>query len=118
MLSLRSLPVCRFVVYLSTVCEDAVQGKKLINAAINALFTIPSSENHEEHCTEHEREFTVEKVKPTLLWSILYIQELTMVGLCPCCSHFVVFSLFLLIKFSPEADLLVFCAFVSPLISN
>ena len=64
--------------YLSAVCDDAVEGKKLLNAAINALFSMAlssSSENNErDNLCEHTEE------KPCLLWSALYIQDLTKVS--------------------------------------
>ncbi|KAL6504842.1 hypothetical protein OROHE_023600 [Orobanche hederae] len=59
-----------FIVYLSTICEDAVQGKKLISATIDALFTFPDS-------MKISAESTDKRVKPTLHWSILYAQDLT-----------------------------------------
>ncbi|XP_057809376.1 rab escort protein 1-like [Salvia miltiorrhiza] len=69
-------PSKMFVTYLSAVCDDAVEGKKLLNAAINALFSMAvssSSKNNEiDNLSEHTEE------KPCLLWSALYIQDLTM----------------------------------------
>ncbi|XP_047961963.1 rab escort protein 1-like [Salvia hispanica] len=70
-------PPKTYVTYLSAVCDDAVEGKKLLNAAINALFSMAlssSSENNErDNLCEHTEE------KPCLLWSALYIQDLTKV---------------------------------------
>ncbi|GMN54646.1 hypothetical protein TIFTF001_023769 [Ficus carica] len=57
-------PSAMFVLYFAALCDDAKQGKNLLRAAMNALLKIPESENAE--------------VKPTLLWSAMYIQELTM----------------------------------------
>ncbi|XP_058110253.1 rab escort protein 1 [Magnolia sinica] len=75
-----------FVLYLSTLCDDAVQGKKSIHAAVNALCTIPVSENSEDISVVHEG-VEVEP-KPILLWSSMYVQELTkgsfgIVSSCP-----------------------------------
>lgn len=67
-------PPGMFVTYLSAICNNAVEGKKLLNAAINALFSMPASgeSNDETHVLqEHTEE------KPCLLWSALYIQQLT-----------------------------------------
>lgn len=72
------------------MCEDAVQGKKLLHAAINALFSVPISASPEDSSTNQSDEDTeevkpaeedTEEVKPALLWAALYMQELTMV--CP-----------------------------------
>lgn len=65
-----NLAVCppgMFVLYLSALCDDANQGKKLLHETLNGLFINPErdeSENSEEE-------------KSGLLWSALYIQELT-----------------------------------------
>ncbi|KAM7516021.1 hypothetical protein LguiA_005604 [Lonicera macranthoides] len=85
-----NLAVCpsgMFVFYLSALCEDAVQGKKLLHAAINALFSVPISASPEDSSTNQSDEDTkevkpaeedTEEVKPALLWAALYMQELTM----------------------------------------
>ncbi|KAL9356810.1 hypothetical protein Peur_050063 [Populus x canadensis] len=57
------------------LCDDANQGKRLLNAAMNALLTVPNSVNSESSSTvQHEN---IEE-KPTVLWRELYIQEITM----------------------------------------
>ncbi|VFQ99797.1 unnamed protein product [Cuscuta campestris] len=61
-------PSGMFVTYLSVICEDSVQGKKLLEAAINALFSVPISDNSENN---HPN------AKPAILWNALYTQELT-----------------------------------------
>ncbi|KAL3527294.1 hypothetical protein ACH5RR_011950 [Cinchona calisaya] len=59
------------------MCEDDVQGKKLLNEAISTLFSLPVSGNSDKNSTDHQCENIVTKVKPTLLWSAVYVQELT-----------------------------------------
>lgn len=62
--------------YLSVICDDAVQGKKLLEAAINALFSIPVSGVSENNSADNPNSNT----KPDLLWSALYVQELIKVS--------------------------------------
>lgn len=74
-----SLAVCpsgMFVFYISALCEDAIEGKKLLKAAVNSLFSVPISGIPESISTEQSE--NSEEVKPTLLWGVLYIQELSM----------------------------------------
>ncbi|XP_073293617.1 rab escort protein 1-like isoform X2 [Primulina huaijiensis] len=68
-------PAGMFVTYLSAMSVDAVEGKKLLNAAINALFSIPLSGNSKSCGIDNSSENI--EVKPSLLWSALYMQELT-----------------------------------------
>ena len=79
------LPWFRFVVSLSTLGEDVGQGQKTVNEAMNALFSIPISGKPEENSTDSHSENTVLRLKPSLLWSTVYIQELTMVGILFLC---------------------------------
>ncbi|KAL4577784.1 hypothetical protein LXL04_013897 [Taraxacum kok-saghyz] len=61
-----NLAVCpsgMFVFYISVVCDNAIEGKKALHAAIDGLFTSNDQSDSEE-------------MKPTLLWSALYIQDL------------------------------------------
>lgn len=85
-------PSGMFLTYLSAICEDDVQGKKLLHAAINVLFHVPvsgssgkndSAEDQSEtgdakpallYSAEDQRE--TGDAKPALLWSVLYTQEL------------------------------------------
>ncbi|KAI8541051.1 hypothetical protein RHMOL_Rhmol08G0033000 [Rhododendron molle] len=72
-----SLAVCpsgMFVVYLSTLCDDDIQGKKSLHAAMNTIFSVPISETPENSSNDKSEDT---EVKPTLLWSALYIQEMT-----------------------------------------
>ncbi|KAK4490461.1 hypothetical protein RD792_001138 [Penstemon davidsonii] len=69
-------PSGMFVTYLSAMCDNAVEGKKLLDAAISALFSLPICGNSENNGIEKLSENT--DSKPILLWSALYIQELTM----------------------------------------
>nr|XP_027074993.1 rab escort protein 1-like [Coffea arabica] len=76
--NVAACPSGMFVVYLSTLCKDVGQGKKMVNEAMNALFSIPISGKPEENSTDSHGENTVLRLKPSLLWSTVYIQELTM----------------------------------------
>ncbi|XP_024021059.1 rab escort protein 1 isoform X2 [Morus notabilis] len=70
------LAVCpsgMFVLYFSALCDDAERGKNLLRAAMSALLKIPDSENAESS-SEVQNENA--EVKPTLLWSATFIQEL------------------------------------------
>jgi Rab proteins geranylgeranyltransferase component A len=69
---------CRFMVYLSTLCADASTGKQFIKKAVDALFTpqAPDSlEGHLETTSENN-----EDLKPTVIWSCVYVQEITEVN--------------------------------------
>ncbi|KAL8090093.1 hypothetical protein AgCh_039534 [Apium graveolens] len=68
-------PSGMFVFHISALCEDAVEGKKLLNAAVNALFPDPSIRPMDISKEENE---DLEELQPTLLWHALYIQELSM----------------------------------------
>ncbi|XP_073121850.1 rab escort protein 1 isoform X1 [Henckelia pumila] len=68
-------PPGMFVTYLSAMSVDAVEGKKLLDAAINALFSIPLPGNSESSGIDNSSENI--EVKPSLLWSALYMQERT-----------------------------------------
>lgn len=69
--------LCRSILYLSTICDDDAQGKVSLHTAIKALLTCSTSESH-ERTTSIQKE-TVEEAPPILLWSALYIQQLTKV---------------------------------------
>ncbi|CAL5394548.1 unnamed protein product [Camellia sinensis] len=63
-----SLAVCpsgMYVLYLSTLCGDAIQGKKSLHAAVNAIFSVPISGTPENSNTDESENADV---KPTLLW--------------------------------------------------
>lgn len=62
--------------YFSSICDDAEQGKGLLRAAMNALLELPTSESAESKSPVQSED---SKVKPTLLWSALYIQGKTTV---------------------------------------
>uniref|UniRef100_A0A2P2L2I6 Uncharacterized protein n=1 Tax=Rhizophora mucronata TaxID=61149 RepID=A0A2P2L2I6_RHIMU len=66
--------------YLSTLCDDADQGKKLLNAAMNALFIFPGLVNCESGSTVTSD--NAGEIRPTLLWRAFYIQELNMMRRC------------------------------------
>ncbi|KAK4490462.1 hypothetical protein RD792_001139 [Penstemon davidsonii] len=74
--NVAACPSGMFVTYLSAMCDNAVEGKKLLDAAISALFSLPICGNSENNGIEKLSEHT--DSKPILLWSALYIQELTM----------------------------------------
>ncbi|XP_008222487.1 PREDICTED: rab proteins geranylgeranyltransferase component A 1-like [Prunus mume] len=67
-------PKGMFLLYFSALCDDAEQGKRLLQAVKNALLTLPMSGNPERASTVQSEKA---EAKPTLLWSTLYIQELT-----------------------------------------
>lgn len=73
-----NLAVCppgMFMAYLSTPCTDAFTGKKCINTAIDVLFSTKVSNDLEDHLEKNSEEYK-ESVKPTLLWSCVYVQEI------------------------------------------
>jgi hypothetical protein len=63
--------------YLSTPCTDVSVGKQCIKKAIDALYSPQASDGSEDHL-ETASEST-EDVKPTLIWSCVYVQEITQV---------------------------------------
>ncbi|XP_020593153.1 rab escort protein 1 isoform X2 [Phalaenopsis equestris] len=67
-------PSGMFLVYLSTPCDDASLGKECIHAAIKTLFTVPDSNGFDGIAVNNEN---VGASKPAVLWSAIYIQELT-----------------------------------------
>ncbi|KAJ8764780.1 hypothetical protein K2173_009181 [Erythroxylum novogranatense] len=74
-----NLAVCphdMFVLYFSTLCDDANQGKKLINAAISAVVSFPDSVNPDSSSKVTNE--TIGEGKTMLIWSASYIQEQTM----------------------------------------
>ncbi|KAL6959830.1 hypothetical protein U1Q18_039982 [Sarracenia purpurea var. burkii] len=72
--SLAGCPSGMFVFYLSALCDDAIHGKKSLQAAVNATFSVPISGTSENGSTDESENA---EVKPTLLWGALYIQEIT-----------------------------------------
>ncbi|KAK8963440.1 hypothetical protein KSP40_PGU021961 [Platanthera guangdongensis] len=81
--TVRALQVCSnvaicpsgmSVVYLSTYCDDASLGKDCILGAMRTLFEVRDSISHEECVSSNKG---VGASKPTLVWSVTYIQELT-----------------------------------------
>ncbi|KAE8703822.1 HMG1/2-like protein-like [Hibiscus syriacus] len=83
-----NLAVCppgMFMLYISALSNDDNQGKKLIHAVMNTLLTVPRINSESNAAAQSE---TAESSstgpsdpgegKPTLLWSALYSQELTL----------------------------------------
>uniref|UniRef100_A0A0D3HBC3 Rab escort protein 1 n=1 Tax=Oryza barthii TaxID=65489 RepID=A0A0D3HBC3_9ORYZ len=73
-----NLAVCppgMFMVYLSTPCADTSTGKQLIKKAIDALFAPQASDSLEGHLEETSE--NNEDLKPTVIWSCVYVQEIT-----------------------------------------
>uniref|UniRef100_A0A803MRQ0 Rab proteins geranylgeranyltransferase component n=1 Tax=Chenopodium quinoa TaxID=63459 RepID=A0A803MRQ0_CHEQI len=76
-------PVGMFVLHLSALCDDASQGKKILNAAINTLFEQPTSGSSKLKAPEIPEDKLVdqsavtEEEKPALVWTALYVQEIT-----------------------------------------
>ncbi|KAI3867146.1 hypothetical protein MKX03_008198 [Papaver bracteatum] len=62
------------VLYLSTLCDDVIQGKKSLYAAMNTLVAPPPSESPEN--TSSIQSENAGDAKPTLLWNAMFIQEL------------------------------------------
>ncbi|KAH0459496.1 hypothetical protein IEQ34_012310 [Dendrobium chrysotoxum] len=84
--TVRALQVCSsvaicpsgmFLVYLSTPCDDASLGKECIRAAMRTLFTVPDPDSFDGISSNNEN---TGASKPTVLWSAIYIQELTHVA--------------------------------------
>ncbi|GMJ07866.1 Rab escort protein [Hibiscus trionum] len=94
-----NLAVCppgMFVLYISALCDGDDQGKKLIHAVMNTLLTVPpinsesnaavQSETTESGCAVQDETAESSSTgpsdpgegKPTLLWSALYNQDLTL----------------------------------------
>ncbi|XVF56454.1 hypothetical protein PTKIN_Ptkin06aG0121900 [Pterospermum kingtungense] len=94
-----NLAVCppdMFVLYISALCDDDDQGKKILHSVMNTLLTVPDSIDSESNSAVQsetaesgsvlqnenaESSFTAQsntrEGKPTSLWSALYMQELT-----------------------------------------
>lgn len=72
----------RFLTYLSAICEDDDQGKKLLHAAINVLFQAPVSGSSANNNSAENQSETGD-ARPALLWSVLYTQELAKVSTIP-----------------------------------
>uniref|UniRef100_A0A0E0K7F5 Rab escort protein 1 n=1 Tax=Oryza punctata TaxID=4537 RepID=A0A0E0K7F5_ORYPU len=73
-----NLAVCppgMFMVYLSTPCADTSTGKQCIKKAIDALFAPQASDSLEGHLEETSE--NNEDLKPTVIWSCVYVQEIT-----------------------------------------
>lgn len=68
-------PSGTFVFHISALCKDAVEGKKLLSAAVNNLFPDPSIS---PMSISNEENGNLDVLQPTLLWHALYIQELSM----------------------------------------
>ncbi|GKB75284.1 Rab escort protein 1, partial [Tanacetum coccineum] len=72
-------PSGMFVVYLSALCNDVLQGKKSLHAAMDRLFSVHTSDTADSSSTDQTDSSDAKdsaEVKPTLLWSALYIQDL------------------------------------------
>ncbi|GAB2259776.1 hypothetical protein Droror1_Dr00010631 [Drosera rotundifolia] len=93
-----SLAVCpkdMFVWYLSALCSNADEGKKLLNAAIAALSTSRSTErNFYGEDGSFSQSEDVGESKPDLVWRTIYVQEVTE-GSCGSVSS----------SFSPDGEL-------------
>ncbi|TKY70244.1 Rab proteins geranylgeranyltransferase component A [Spatholobus suberectus] len=73
--NLAVCPAGTFILYFSTLCNDADEGKKLLKSAMNALLTLPVSGNSESILSVQSDS---EDIKPIVLWSAFYIQKLIM----------------------------------------
>ncbi|KAL6614315.1 hypothetical protein ACP70R_036585 [Stipagrostis hirtigluma subsp. patula] len=73
-----NLAVCppgMFMAYLSTPCADASTGKRCVKKAIDALFTPQVSDSSEGQLETSSG--NSEDLKPTVIWSCVYVQEIT-----------------------------------------
>lgn len=68
-------PPGMFMVYLSTPCTDAFTGKQYINKAMEVLFSTQASDDSEGHLETTSK--NIEDTKPVLIWSCVYVQEIT-----------------------------------------
>ncbi|KAL5099672.1 hypothetical protein RYX36_003999 [Vicia faba] len=72
--NLTVCPAGTFVLYFSTLCNDADEGKKLLKASMKALLTLPISGNTESTSIVQSDS---EDKKAVVLWSAIYVQKLT-----------------------------------------
>ncbi|MED6220142.1 hypothetical protein PIB30_041990 [Stylosanthes scabra] len=70
--NLAVCPAGTFILYFSTVCNDADEGKKLLKAAMNALLKPPVSVNSGSIPVVQSDN---EDVQPIVLWNAFYIQK-------------------------------------------
>ncbi|KAK7309408.1 hypothetical protein RJT34_06112 [Clitoria ternatea] len=73
--NLAVCPAGTFILYFSALCNDADEGKKLLKAAMNAILTLPVSGSSESIPIAQSDS---EDIKPIVLWSAFYIQNLIM----------------------------------------
>lgn len=64
--------------YLSTPCTDASTGKHCIKKAMDALFSPLDSDGSQGQLATTSG--STGDVKPTLIWSCVYVQEITQVN--------------------------------------
>ncbi|KAK4262001.1 hypothetical protein QN277_027618 [Acacia crassicarpa] len=72
-----NLAVCpsgTFVLYFCGVCKDADEGKKLLQAAMNALLVLPVAGNPDNISSDQSESADI---KPIVLWSAFYMQKMT-----------------------------------------
>ncbi|KAF7829047.1 rab escort protein 1 [Senna tora] len=81
--NLAVCPSSTFILYFCTLCNDADEGKKLLQAAMNALLALPISENPDSIPIDQSEN---PDAKPIVLWSAVYIQKVTM-GKFDCISY-------------------------------
>lgn len=65
------------MLYFSALCDEVNQGKKLLHAALSALqkLLVTGTAGNSSMAQSED----MEEAKPTLLWSALYIQDLSLV---------------------------------------
>lgn len=102
------------MLYFSALCDEVNQGKKLLHAALSALQKLLVTGTAGNSSTVQSE--GTEEAKPTLLWSALYIQDLSLVCFASVFSlPKVFFHSFKMYLFSGCA--LIFMFFLAPLFS-
>lgn len=74
--NLAACPLGMFVLYFSALCDEVNQGKMLLHAALGALQKLLFTGTAGNSSTSQSED--MEEAEPTLLWSALYIQDLSM----------------------------------------
>ncbi|XP_052287172.1 rab escort protein 1 isoform X2 [Citrus sinensis] len=113
--NLAVCPLGMFVLYFSALCDEVNQGKKLLHAALSALQKLLVTGTAGNSSTAQSED--MEEAKPTLLWSALYIQDLSL-GYCimvtklPCFQDVIRKKHYVLIILTCNACLIESCVYL------